>query len=915
MGEENQSLVKTDLRTERLLRGWSQQKLADHLGTTIVTVNRWENGTQQPGPHFRLKLCALFGKSAEELGLVPEKPLSLLGEKMQISASFEGFSLAENPSELQNKLVRPTGNTAGLLVLPSSSHQEVKAAPLITQQQRNRVRMLQRLHYSYGVLMAQSLQGNSWIDVGFSQKFDVVRNTATLLFGRTNQMEQQLPPGTSIVQVYEEAGQELLILGEPGTGKSTLLLYLAQQLVAKAMQEDAHPFPILLPLSSWAIHHLPLQAWIIEQLILIYDVPPHQAQQWVQEDHILPLLDGLDEMEEAARAACIEAINLYHREHLVPLVVCCRMHEYAAAARSGQLILHTAVVVQPLTVEQVDTYLINMGTSCADLRTTLQGNSALQSVVVTPLFLQLLILSYHTTFVQKLSSRNTPLHQHIWESYVQYMVNYKGNIKRYPLDVTRTWLGWLARKMRQQDQTVFTLMQMQSDWLEDEQFQRAYHWAAILLPNLFAAGLLGVFAGTLFFSSSFSVAITVLLFMFAGFFLTKRNNAPRKTLWERFWQPFYAGIESGLGAIAISFLTRDGRGIYHVQNGLSYMVATLLLSILLRNGKLPMKIDQPFSWSWSGWRRWFLANTYGRDGLKIGLSGAVGFGLHELFRRGPGYALGEGLRYGVLLGLAGIALSIFIQILQAKKEMIESESIRESIDSSQWSIRRAWLNLFSWKYILYILIIGLTVLLIIVGSLLIHAIELQKSFDLLQKGKTAIAYGISIGLLMLSIYWVQQGYRGGLPHSLLPETMQLKPNRRIWAYAYTSLLIAGVSILLDGTSYLFIYAMHIKVGGGWPARPFFFGLLFSLSGGILSGFLYGGLICLRHLVLRVLLWRTHVFPWKATAFLDDATTRVLLRRVGSGYSFSHRLLMDYFVELERETIKRSQAKVFRTDLY
>jgi len=32
------------------------------------------------------------------------------------------------------------------------------------------------------------------------------------------------------------------------------------------------------------------------------------------------------------------------------------------------------------------------------------------------------------------------------------------------------------------------------------------------------------------------------------------------------------------------------------------------------------------------------------------------------------------------------------------------------------------------------------------------------------------------------------------------------------------------------------------------------------------------------------------------AFLDDATVRVLLRRVGGGYSFNHRLLMDYLAD-------------------
>lgn len=60
------------LRQERIGRNWRQQDLADRLETTVVTIKRWERGTQHPSAYFRVKLCALFGKSAEELGLVEQ---------------------------------------------------------------------------------------------------------------------------------------------------------------------------------------------------------------------------------------------------------------------------------------------------------------------------------------------------------------------------------------------------------------------------------------------------------------------------------------------------------------------------------------------------------------------------------------------------------------------------------------------------------------------------------------------------------------------------------------------------------------------------------------------------------------------------------------------------------------------------
>ncbi len=55
----------------RLERGWSQQQLAEQVGTTSVNISRWENGSHFPTPYFRQKLGEVFGKSPAELGLVP----------------------------------------------------------------------------------------------------------------------------------------------------------------------------------------------------------------------------------------------------------------------------------------------------------------------------------------------------------------------------------------------------------------------------------------------------------------------------------------------------------------------------------------------------------------------------------------------------------------------------------------------------------------------------------------------------------------------------------------------------------------------------------------------------------------------------------------------------------------------------
>lgn len=67
--------ARVPLIEARKRRQWSQQEVANLLGTTRHNVSRWESGTTTPGPYFRAKLCELFGKEPENLGL-SRKPIS-----------------------------------------------------------------------------------------------------------------------------------------------------------------------------------------------------------------------------------------------------------------------------------------------------------------------------------------------------------------------------------------------------------------------------------------------------------------------------------------------------------------------------------------------------------------------------------------------------------------------------------------------------------------------------------------------------------------------------------------------------------------------------------------------------------------------------------------------------------------------
>jgi hypothetical protein len=67
---------------------------------------------------------------------------------------------------------------------------------------------------------------------------------------------------------------------------------------------------------------------------------------------------------------------------------------------------------------------------------------------------------------------------------------------------------------------------------------------------------------------------------------------------------------------------------------------------------------------------------------------------------------------------------------------------------------------------------------------------------------------------------------------------------------------------------------------------------------LVTGLRTGGYAWIQHILLRIFLWRAHNAPWNYPDFLDFAVERILLRRVGGGYIFIHRFLLDYFARLD-----------------
>jgi hypothetical protein len=77
--------------------------------------------------------------------------------------------------------------------------------------------------------------------------------------------------------------------------------------------------------------------------------------------------------------------------------------------------------------------------------------------------------------------------------------------------------------------------------------------------------------------------------------------------------------------------------------------------------------------------------------------------------------------------------------------------------------------------------------------------------------------------------------------------------------------------------------------------------------GLIVGSRNGGSASIKHFYLRFLFRRTGCMPWNYPRFLDYCAERILLRKVGGGYIFVHRLLMEYFAGLEEDEGQKMEA--------
>jgi NACHT domain len=266
-----------------------------------------------------------------------------------------------------------------------------------------------------------------------------------------------------IVAAFESSKRRLLIVGEPGSGK-TIAAYSLIEHLDKA-EGAAGRVPLLVNLSAWEAQD-DFEGFLVDYLCspVGYQVRERAlASAFIGSDRYALVLDGLDEMPAGLRQQFSERLDEFVRglPGEVGVVVTCRTQEYEQllAAHFTGLGLVQAVEILPLTSEQLDSALTELAKFDKDWRALLSrrhptASQRARDVLSNPLFLNLAVAGRLRPRQLLECDQEQEIRELVLESYLHRTL---ADQWEYEPEAARRHLTWIARFLNGDEVSPFGL--------------------------------------------------------------------------------------------------------------------------------------------------------------------------------------------------------------------------------------------------------------------------------------------------------------------------------------------------------------------------------------------------------------------------------------------------------------------------
>ncbi|MDZ7955382.1 signal peptidase I [Nostoc sp. DedQUE09] len=462
------------------------------------------------------------------------------------------------------------------------------------QEDLNRQALLNKVHnYWIKGVMERSLYSRIKIELGLEERLDAI----DLVSETPEHLRQFLPPGMKAIAKFDElgVGRTLLILGQPGSGKTITMLEIASELIERAKQDPQAPIPVVFNFSSWVQERCKMVDWLVKEFETgIYKIPKVISQNWIENQQLLLLLDGLDEVREELRESCVQAINQFSQDYgRTEIIVSSRIKAYENVSQYLRLRFQNAILLQPLTSEQIENYLNQATEELHGVQIAMQTDPVLQKLAQTPLMLSIMALAYQDVPASEFSAMNLETRQqHLWDKYIDRIFERKHRDRPYSRNLTLHWLKFLAQRTIQESQTQFLIEQIKPSWLKPGMQRRIYPLAAGLIAGLIVEWVygfpLGLIAGQLSFQMLIGLTIGVLGVIASLNFEIQLFTAIRRSWsFRKAWKAAFAGLISSLLIGVIIWLIGTPLGLvasslqYFLLMGLNTGLAIAVISAIL----------------------------------------------------------------------------------------------------------------------------------------------------------------------------------------------------------------------------------------------------------------------------------------------------------------------------------------------